>query len=74
MPNQKDNELKIRIDAEMARQAKFKAAAYGGLSVVIRALLRAWLDSGRVTLTAEDILREHNRAPKSPRKKKTKAR
>jgi len=59
----KEEKLQIRIDVELARRARKKALRYGGLSAVVRALLRAWLE--RDDLIAWDaIARENERASK----------
>jgi hypothetical protein len=65
-PPSKEIKFQIRLDAELADQAKAKAAEFGGLAPVIRALLRRWVKEELVSF--EDIARELPRAPQRPRK------
>ena len=69
-PPSKEAKFQIRLDAELADQAKEKAAEFGGLAPVIRALLRRWVKEELVSV--EDILRETPRAPQKPRKSRRK--
>ncbi len=64
-PPSKEAKFQIRLDAELADQAKKKAAEFGGLAPVIRALLRRWVQEELVSF--EDIARELPRAPQKPR-------
>jgi hypothetical protein len=66
-PQPKDVKFQIRLDTELAEQAREKAAKSGGLAPVIRALLRRWLQEDLVSF--EDIARELPRAPQKARKK-----
>jgi hypothetical protein len=61
-PVGKDEEIKVRIDSALASQAKQKATRYGGLSAVVRALLRAWVE--RDIIGWDDIAVENLRAAK----------
>ena len=61
---EKDEAIKIRLDADLAAKAKKKALRYGGLSAVIRAFLRAWVERGGM-VSEDDIARENERAPKT---------
>jgi hypothetical protein len=65
-PPPKDVKFQIRLDAELAEQARDKAAQLGGLAPVIRALLRRWVKDDLITF--EDIARELPRAPQKSRK------
>lgn len=61
---EKDDSIRIRLDADLAAKAKKKALRYGGLSAVVRAFLRAWVERGAM-FTEDDIARENERAPKT---------
>ena len=64
-PPGKGEEIKIRIDSALVAQAKQKALRYGGLSAVVRALLRAWVE--RDIIEWDDIAVENLRAAKRKR-------
>lgn len=49
--------IQIRLDDDLARQVAEKADQYGGMSPVIRALLRRWVKEDIVD--AEDIVKEY---------------
>lgn len=66
-PPSKGEEIKVRLDAELASQAKQKAVRYGGLSSVVRALLRAWVE--RDIIGWDDIALENLRAAKRKKNK-----
>jgi hypothetical protein len=70
-PLPKSKYLNLRIDAELYALASKLAGPFGGLSAVMRALLRLFV-SGAVTLTSEHILQEHRRSPKKARKRRKK--
>ncbi len=62
--------IQIRLDDDLARAVAEKAAQYGGMSPVIRALLRRWVKEDLIG--PEDIVREfasarRGRRPKDPR-------
>lgn len=65
-PAAKEIKFQMRLDAELAGQAREKAAQFGGMAPVIRALLRRWLKEELVSF--EDIAREWPKAPQKPRK------
>lgn len=58
----KDRQLIIRIESELAEAAHRKALQHGGLSAVVRALLRLWVEKNIVT--PEEIARANERAPR----------
>ncbi len=58
----KEFKLQIRMDDDLARQAMKKALRYGGLSAVVRALIRRWVEDD--IISDDDIIRENIRAPK----------
>jgi len=65
----RDKRVETRIDAGLLQAAAEKARALGGVSVVIRALLRLFVE-GKITLRREDVIEEllpAVRAPKLPR-------
>jgi Arc/MetJ-type ribon-helix-helix transcriptional regulator len=66
-PPGKDEEIKVKLDSELAAQAKQKALRYGGLSAVVRALLRAWVE--RDIIEWDDIAVENLRAAKRKKNK-----
>lgn len=71
-PPFKAKKIEIRVDSELAKRAQQKALRYGGLSAVVRALLRQWVERDAITLTEDDIARENERAPKDkPKQKQT---
>jgi len=69
----RESRINLRIDADLYRSAFEKARALGGLSVVIRTLLR-WFVDGRVSLKREDVVdellpvRPPDSSPRKPRK------
>jgi hypothetical protein len=63
----KDKKLIIRIETDLAETAQRKALRHGGLSAVVRALIRLWVEKDIVT--AEEIARANERASKRPPKK-----
>ncbi len=67
LPLGKGEEIKVRLDSELAAQAKLKALRFGGLSPVVRALLRAWVE--RDIIGWDDIAPENLRAVKRKKKK-----
>lgn len=66
-PKHKDEKFQVRLDPDMAREAKERAAPHGGLSAVIRALIRLWLDEG---IDPNAIGQETRQAPKRKKKQK----
>jgi Arc/MetJ family transcription regulator len=66
-PAPKDVKVQIRIDAELAAQVGAKARRYGGLSAVIRALLRRWARED--IITPDEVLAEVSRAAQRPARK-----
>ena len=70
-PPRKDKHLDVRIDADLYEKAKERARPFGGLSAVIRAMLRLFAQGER-NFDIEDVARENERAPKKPRKKRRK--
>jgi hypothetical protein len=62
--------IQLRLDAELAQKVVKKASQYGGMSVVIRALLRRWVEDD--ILSAEDIVREVGSARRGRRPKDSK--
>lgn len=66
-PAPKEVKLQVRIDAELAELITEKARRYGGVSAVVRALLRRWAYEDIVT--ADDVLAELTRAPQKPASK-----
>lgn len=66
-PPGKDEEIKVKLDSDLAARAKQKALRYGGLSAVVRALLRAWIE--RDIIADDDIAVENLRAAKRSRKR-----
>lgn len=75
-PDPKDDLIQIRLDADLAKQAKRKARSHGWkLSSVMRALLRLWVAEDVVSpedVGAEDI--PAGRKPKAKAKRTTKKR
>jgi hypothetical protein len=67
-PPPKEVKLQVRIDAELAALIAQKAQRYGGVSAVVRALLRRWAHEDIVT--ADDVLAELARAPQKPARKR----
>lgn len=66
-PPRKGKHLNVRIDDDLYDAASERAKPYGGLSVVVRALLSIFA-SGERQFDPEDIARAAERAPKPPRK------
>ena len=60
-PKHKDAKFELRLDPELKKAALIKARKHGGLSAVLRALLRLWMDE---QIDPELIGQEHRRAPK----------
>lgn len=63
--------IQIRLDDDLAKAVAEKANQYGGMSVVIRALLRRWLKDD--IITPAEIVREYagarrGRKPRKPSK------
>ena len=56
----KDKKLIIRIESDLAETAQRKALQHGGLSAVVRALIRLWVEKDIVS--AEEIARANERA------------
>jgi hypothetical protein len=56
-PQPKEKRINLRIDAELFDAATDQAVPQGGISVVIRALLRKYV-SGAVTITDSEALSE----------------
>jgi hypothetical protein len=73
MPAQKkpashrDEYIHLRVDAELKEQATEKARIYGGLSGVLRAMLKAFV-GGERNFDPEDLASEHTQAPKRRKK------
>jgi hypothetical protein len=67
VPPPKQAVFQIRLDAALVEKAQDKAQPLGGLSAVIRAMLRRWVESGGV-ITDDEILQELIAAPRRPRK------
>jgi hypothetical protein len=61
-PLKKDVKFQIRLDPQLAEDAAARAASLGGLSAVIRVLLRRWLESGD-EIPDDEVLRELVSAP-----------
>jgi antitoxin component of RelBE/YafQ-DinJ toxin-antitoxin module len=53
----------LRVDADLYRAAYEKALQYGGLSAVIRAMLRKFV-KGEANFDIDDLADENRRAPK----------
>ena len=53
----REKQVNIRLDLELFKVASEKARALGGLSVVIRTLLRRFVD-GKINLRKEDVVDE----------------
>ena len=68
----RDRHLNVRVDDNLYKAALDKAKPYGGLSVVVRAMLRAFT-SGERNFAIDDIARENTPAPKPKSHKKKKA-
>ena len=66
-PPGKEEQIKVRLDSDLVARAKQKALRYGGLSAVVRALLRAWVE--RDIITWDDIAVENLRAAKRKKNK-----
>jgi|GEM_PF-3731941 len=62
----REERIAFRLSADLYRAAYEKALQYGGLSAVIRAMLRKFV-SGTVNFDIEDLADENRRAPKLPR-------
>ena len=60
--------IQVRLDDELAKTVAEKANQYGGMSVVIRALLRRWVKDD--IISASEIVREYAtaRRGRKPRK------
>ncbi len=69
VPPPKQVKVQIRLDAALADKAADKAAPLGGLSAVIRAMLRRWVEKGGV-ISDDDVISELIHAPRrrEPRK------
>lgn len=65
MPAPKQAVFQIRLDAALAEKAAVKAQPLGGLSAVIRAMLRRWVETGGV-ITDDEVLQELIHAPRKP--------
>jgi hypothetical protein len=59
----KDTYIQVRLDPELASEFVVKASEYGGASVVVRALIRRWLENEKI-ISAQDALAEISRAPR----------
>ena len=65
----KDEKIEVRIDPELAKQAREKAEAHGwSLSSVIRALLALWVEEDVVH--SKEVGKQNTRAPRSKKKAK----
>lgn len=67
----RNKKINLRLDSELYDQAMGKASGYGGLSAVIRAMLRKFV-KGQQNFDIEDLAEENMPAskPRPPRKKK----
>jgi hypothetical protein len=63
-PPAKQVKFQIRLDADLADKAIDKAAPMGGLSAVVRAMLRRWVESG-IEIAQDDVVRELIHAPRT---------
>ena len=66
-PAIREERINLRVSVELYRAAYEKALQYGGLSAVIRAMLRKFI-KGAVNFDMEDLADENRRAPKATRK------
>jgi hypothetical protein len=64
----REERIGLRVDAELFRAAYEKALQYGGLSAVIRAMLRKFVE-GTINFDLEDLADENRRAQKGQRSK-----
>jgi hypothetical protein len=53
----REKQVNVRLDLELFKAASERARALGGLSVVIRTLLRRFAD-GKIVLRKEDVVDE----------------
>lgn len=67
-PPKRGKHLTIRIDEDLYEKANERARFFGGLSAVMRAMLRMFA-SGENNFDPEDLAEENTRAKKEPRKK-----
>jgi len=67
-PPKKDKRIEIRVDPDLYDRATERAHIFGGLSAVIRAMLKMFA-SGENNFDPEDLADAHRRAKKEPRKK-----
>ncbi len=68
-PAAREERINLRVGADLYRAAYEKALQYGGLSAVIRAMLRKFV-KGSVNFDMEDLADENRRAQKASRDKK----
>lgn len=68
-PAPREKRFNLRIDSGLLAAATDVARQYGGVSVVIRALLRKFV-AGKITLRREDVLDELLPADNPPKQKK----
>jgi hypothetical protein len=64
-PTIREERINLRVSVDLYRAAYEKALQYGGLSAVIRAMLRKFV-SGTINFELEDLADENRRAKKSP--------
>jgi hypothetical protein len=67
-PDVRDERINLRVSADLYRAAYQKALRYGGLSAVIRAMLRKFVE-GTINFDLEALDDENRRAPKGSREK-----
>ncbi len=59
----REERINLRVDADLYRAAYEKALQYGGLSAVIRAMLRKFV-KGKINFDLDDLADENRRAQK----------
>ena len=62
-PPHRYKRLNVRIDEETYETLQEKASVHGGISAVIRAMIRTFI-RGKRNFALEDLAEEHKRAPK----------
>lgn len=68
-PPPRDKQINIRIDEDLYLRAKDRAKFMGGISAVVRAMLRMFAEGER-NFDVDDLSREVSKAPPKSRKKK----
>ncbi len=70
-PPARDVQINVRLDRKLHKDAKEKARPYGGVSAVIRAMLRAFVNGER-NFDIEDLAEENTPStkPTPPKRKK----